>query len=131
MKKEFRFMVYFMLGMIIFCAIQHYALGYFFPELKFYFSTIQIYSFQSIASLVVCISVFYVNKVFFDKTGFAFIAATFIKMMACVLFLFPFIQSDIENKVPDVIMFFIPYFIFLLFDTIFAVRLMKEQLMSS
>ena len=127
MKKQFRFILYFMLSMIIFCAIQHYAIRYFFPNLKFYFSIIQIYSFQLIATLVVCISVFYINKVFFDKTGFAFIGATFIKMMSCVLFLFPFIQSDIENKVPDVVVFFIPYFIFLLFDTIFAVRLMREQ----
>lgn len=127
MKKDFQFIVYFLFLITVFCAVQHYGSRYFFPELKFYFSTIQIYIFQLLATFAVCLFVFYVNKVFFDKTGFAFIAATFIKMMACVLFLFPFIQSDIENKVPDVVLFFIPYFIFLLFDTIFAVRLMKEQ----
>jgi hypothetical protein len=127
MKKEFQFIVYFLFFIFFIGAIQHYVIRFLFPDLKFYYATIQIYIFQLIATFVVCTFVFYVNKVFFDKTGFAFIAATFIKMMACILFLFPFIQSDINNKVPDVIMFFIPYFIFLLFDTIFAVRLMKEQ----
>lgn len=127
MKKEFQFILFFLFFITVICLVQYYLTEYFYSNFKFYFSTIQVYIFQLIATFVVCLSVYYVNKVFFDKTGFAFIAATFIKMMVCVLFLLQFIQSDIENKVPDVIMFFIPYFLFLSFDTFFAVRLMNKE----
>jgi hypothetical protein len=49
-----------------------------------------------------------------------------LKMMACVIFLIPMIQSDIVNRVPDVGAFFIPYFLFLLFETMVAVRLINK-----
>ena len=49
-----------------------------------------------------------------------------LKMMACVVFLIPMIQSETADRIPDVGAFFIPYFMFLLFETIFAVRLINK-----
>ena len=50
-----------------------------------------------------------------------------IKMMASIVFLIPLLQSDLKSQIPDVSAFFIPYFLFLFFETIFAVRLISKQ----
>jgi hypothetical protein len=50
-----------------------------------------------------------------------------LKMMAAVLFLIPQLQSDIKNQIPDVAAFFIPYFLYLFFETIFAIRLINKH----
>ena len=49
------------------------------------------------------------------------------KMMAAIVFLIPLIQSDLESQIPDVSAFFIPYFLYLFFETLFAVRLLSKQ----
>jgi hypothetical protein len=46
-------------------------------------------------------------------------------MFASVIFLMSLIQSDYEDKIPDVIAFFILYFIYLFFETIHAIKLLK------
>jgi len=69
----------------------------------------------------------FVNKTFADKTGFAFMGFSLIKMMAAIVFLIPLLQSDHKSQVPDVSAFFIPYFLFLFFETLFAIRLINNQ----
>ena len=44
-----------------------------------------------------------------------------------VFFLMPVIDSEIANKIPDVLSFFIPFFIFLLLETIFSVNLLNSS----
>jgi hypothetical protein len=68
----------------------------------------------------------FVNKNYFDKTGFAFLATSILKMMASIVFLIPLIQSTSINLIPDVFAFFIPYFLFLTFETFFAIRLINN-----
>ena len=50
-----------------------------------------------------------------------------IKMVASVVFLIPMIQSDTIDRIPDVAIFFIPYFLYLFFETIFAIRLINKS----
>jgi len=45
-----------------------------------------------------------------------FMIGTFLKMVIAFLFLLPFLLSDFESKKPDVINFFLPYFVFLAFE---------------
>ncbi len=45
-----------------------------------------------------------------------FMIGTFLKMIVAMLFLLPLLLSDFEFKKPDVINFFIPYFVFLAFE---------------
>jgi hypothetical protein len=68
-----------------------------------------------------------VNKYFFQQTGYAFLAFGIIKMGLSVFFLMPVIDSDIANKIPDVLSFFIPFFVFLLLETIFSVNLLNSS----
>ena len=60
-------------------------------------------------------------------TVFAFLGTTFVKMMGAVIFLIPLIQSERTETNLDIATFFVPYFLFLLFETIFAVRLINNR----
>jgi uncharacterized membrane protein YcgQ (UPF0703/DUF1980 family) len=93
----------------------------------FFYSTWAIYTFLSLATFALWLLVLFVYSTFQDKTGFAFLAAAVLKMFAAVVFLLPLIQSGVENPVPDVLNFFIPYFLYLLFETIFAIRLLNGK----
>jgi len=68
-----------------------------------------------------------VHKTFSDKTGFAFMACSLLKMMAAVLFLLPVMLNDTPNPLQDIVAFFIPYFLFLIFETIYAVKLINTK----
>jgi hypothetical protein len=68
----------------------------------------------------------FVNKSFPDKTGFAFMGISLLKMMAAVVFLIPLLQSDLKSQIPDVGAFFIPYFLYLFLETFFAIRLINK-----
>lgn len=45
-----------------------------------------------------------------------FMIGTLLKMVLIIIFLLPVILSEEENKIPDVLNFFLPYFIFLGFE---------------
>ncbi|MCL5127293.1 DUF6168 family protein [Algibacter sp. L4_22] len=95
-------------------------------DLSLFFNTCSVYIFHSIATLLVYISVLFVNKTYSDKTGFAFMACGLIKMMASIVFLLPLIQNKELNAINDVIAFFIPYFLFLLLETVYVVKLLNK-----
>lgn len=112
---------------IVLFFIQYYVVGVFFENISFFYSTWSIYIFHLITTLLSYAFLIFVNKNFADKTGFAFMGLSLVKMMAAIVFLIPLIQSDLKNQIPDVGAFFIPYFLFLFFETIFAVRLISKQ----
>lgn len=51
-----------------------------------------------------------------DNIFNSFMTGTILKMILIIVFLLPVIVSEQENKIPDVLNFFIPYFIFLGFE---------------
>ncbi|MGA8854021.1 MAG: hypothetical protein WB492_07580 [Christiangramia sp.] len=106
--------------------IQFLLVRYFFEE-QFYYSTIAIYSFHVIATLLIFLFLVFVNKSFSDKTGFAFMACSLLKMLAAILFLLPMMLNNAANPFLDLLAFFIPYFLFLIFETIYAVKLINKQ----
>ncbi|SDR93068.1 hypothetical protein [Christiangramia echinicola] len=111
---------------ILLFSIQFALLNYFF-EIELYYSTIAIYSFHVLATFLIFLFLTFVHKTFSDKTGFAFMACSLLKMLAAVLFLLPMMLNDVANPFIDMITFFIPYFLFLIFETIYAVRLINTK----
>lgn len=93
----------------------------------FQLHTWAIYLFHFIATFLVYSSVAYVNEMFSDKTGFAFMACGLLKMFAAVIFLLPLILNSVKTPVNDVLAFFIPYFIFLLVETVFVIKLLNPK----
>ena len=111
---------------ILLFSIQ-FALHNYIFEVELYYSTIAIYSFHVLATFLIFLFLSFVHKTFSDKTGFAFMACSLLKMLAAVLFLLPMMLNDVANPFLDMIAFFIPYFLFLIFETIYAVKLINTK----
>lgn len=111
----------------IFLFIVQYVLVTYLFEIDLYYSTIAVYAFHVIATFLIYLFLVFVNKSFSDKTGFAFMACGLLKMLAAVLFLLPVMLNDVPNPFQDLITFFIPYFLFLIFETIYAVKLINMK----
>jgi len=117
-----RFIPFLIISMLIQYALTNYVF-----EAELYYSTWAIYIFQFIATLVVYILLVLVKQNFSDKTGFAFMGCSLFKMLAAVLFLLPMMLNGATNPFESLVAFFIPYFIFLVFETIYAVKLINSK----
>ena len=127
MQQFYKFLKSIIPFTIVLFFIQYYIIGSFFQNITFFYSTWSIYLFHVVITLVSYGFLLFVNKTFADKTGFAFMVFSLFKMMAAIVFLIPLIQSDLKSQIPDVSAFFIPYFLYLFFETLFAVRLLSKQ----
>ena len=107
--------------------VQYFSISVFFENTSFFYSTWSIYVFHLALTLISYGFLLFVNKTFADKTGFAFMGFSLLKMLAAIVFLIPLLQSDVVSKIPDVSAFFIPYFLFLFTETFFAVRLLNKE----
>ncbi|SKB52195.1 hypothetical protein SAMN05660776_1608 [Salegentibacter holothuriorum] len=101
--------------------LQHYVL-----ELEFYYSSFSIYLFHFLATFLIYLSLVFVYRNFTENTGFAFMGLTFFKMVMAVIFLLPLILSGVDTVFVDILAFFIPYFLYLIFETIYAVKLINR-----
>ncbi len=111
---------------LLLCGIQFGSIKYLF-ELELYYNTFSIYAFHFLATLSIYLFLVYVNNTFSDKTGFAFMGSSLLKMLAAILFLLPMMLDDVLNPFQDIVAFFIPYFLFLIFETIYAIRLINYK----
>ena len=127
MQQFYKFLKLIIPFTIVLFFVQYYIIGSFFQNTIFFYSTWSIYLFHLVITLVSYGFLLFVNKTFADKTGFAFMGFSLFKMMAAIVFLIPLIQSDLKSQIPDVSAFFIPYFLYLFFETLFAVRLLSKQ----
>jgi len=123
----YRFFSFFTLFFVGFYFLLNYLQNNVFDKYDLYFSAFATTSFLYISTTIVCLTTFYVNKKFSDKVGFAFLGLSILKMLATVIFLIPFLRSEIEDKTPTVLYFFVPYLIVLLIETISVVRLIDKK----
>lgn len=126
MQQFYKFLKLIIPFSIVLFFIQNYIIGSFFQNSTFFYSTWSIYLFHLVITLISYGFLLFVNRTFADKTGFAFMGFSLFKMMAAIVFLIPLIQSDLESQIPDVSAFFISYFLYLFFETLFAVRLLSK-----
>ena len=100
---------------------------YILPDIILYNPIWKNYILLVIMSLVTFGLIVFVNLVIKEYTGFAFIASIVFKMFVTLWFLFPLITSDVLNKTPDVLNFFLPFFIFLVIEVLFSIRLLQSK----
>lgn len=127
MSRTVDFIKYFVPFSIVLFASQYLVMQSLSPQFNFFYSAWSIYMFNVSATFAVYLLLIYVNKTFPTYTGFTFLGASLFRMMAAVVFLIPFIKSDVKNPITDVSSFFIPYFLFLLFETYFTIRLINKS----
>ncbi len=125
MTQIFSFLKYFIPFALLLSLTHLLFVTYVLVDLKFELGIDSIYLFLFFTTLLIYIFLVFVNVKFPEKTGFAFLTSSLLKMMASVVFLLPIILSK-NRLVNDVLAFFISYFLFLIFETIFVVRLINK-----
>ncbi len=114
-KRQLSFLLKLGLLSIILFGV-HVYLYHSFSQKPLFFPIWQVYCFHFCTVLLI-FSV--INYKYANGTTMIFnhfMVGTLLKMILSFLFLLPFLLSDFEFKKPDVINFFIPYFVFLVFE---------------
>ena len=127
MNKTIDFLKYFLPFSIVLFVTQYFAMQSLSDKFLFLYSAWSIYLFNIIATFLVYLFLIFVNNNFENYTGFAFLGASFFRMMAAILFLIPLIKGNVKSPIVDLSTFFIPYFLFLLFETYFTIRLINKR----
>ncbi|SFN55984.1 hypothetical protein [Salegentibacter flavus] len=118
------FLKVFLLFSIVLFVIQYLLLNFIF-ESELFYPVWAIYLFHFFATLIIYSTLIWVHQNFQDKIGFAFMGLSLLKMLAAVIFLLPLILSGIPTTFLNIIAFFIPYFLFLIFETLYVVKLIN------
>ena len=127
MIKVLSFLKYLIPFTLLLFVAQYYGTEAWSVHHDFFYATWSIYLFLFLSTFLIHLLLVFVNINFPDFTGFAFLGTTFVKMMAAVVFLIPLIQSENTETNLDIAAFFIPYFLFLVFETVFSVRLINKR----
>ncbi|MFH6945344.1 hypothetical protein [Flavobacterium sp. FlaQc-50] len=127
MNRVVDFLKYFVPFSIVLFAAQYFVMQALSPKVIFFYAAWSIYLFNIAATFLVYLFLIFVNKNFSTYTGFAFLGTSFIRMMAGVVFLIPFIKSNVKDPIIDLGAFFIPYFLYLLFEVYFTIRLLNKN----
>ncbi|TXE21243.1 hypothetical protein ES731_02105 [Psychroflexus gondwanensis] len=104
----------------------HYSIDLVFKVVTYY-SLFSIYVFHIISALAVAAIVQLVYKKSQDHAGFAFMGTSLLKMLAAILFLLPGFLSDDKPSFTNILNFFIPYFVFLIFEAIQVIKLINQK----
>lgn len=92
-----------------------------------YYSIFSIYAFHVISALLVAgiIQLVYVN--YKDYAGFAFMGTSLLKMLAAIIFLLPGFLSENKPSFANIMNFFVPYFLFLIFEAVLVIKLINQK----
>ncbi|TVZ26278.1 hypothetical protein JM83_1232 [Gillisia sp. Hel_I_86] len=126
-QKLLDFLKIFVLFSIILFVLHFIINRLFLEEIIFYYSIWSIYAFHIISTFFIYFLLVYIHLNFSDKTGFAFMGASLFKMLAAVLFLLPMLINNENSPFINLLSFFIPYFLYLILETIFSVKLINSR----
>ena len=127
MNKILHFLKYIIPFTLVLFGFHYLILKQFFEGRTFFYQPLSIYLFQFIATLLIYFFLLFINKNYSERTGFAFMGATLLKMLASIVFLIPLINSNQTETILNVSSFFIPYFLYLFFEAYFAIQLINKD----
>lgn len=87
-------------------------------KIYFYYNTFQIYCFCYGLSLLLLLVLFFTERYSKGNIGFAFLGVLTVRMLSSVCFIFPAITSRVWRSEVDILVFIIPYFLFLFIDVV-------------
>lgn len=128
MKNYFiRFFIRLIPFTILLFIIQYLVVTYLLGQVDFYYQTFAIYLFHFLTTLIIYLGLLLVYRNFREYTGYGFMAASFLKMVAAIVFLLPMLLNYEDHAFENLLAFFIPYFLFLIFETYYAVKLINSK----
>ncbi len=110
----------------VLCGLQYALVTYGITGYDFQLSTITIYAFHLVVTFLIYLFLLYISRRSADKTGYAFMGCSLLRMMASVVFLWPLIAQE-GSFVGDVLAFFVPYFVFLTIEVFYVVKFVQER----
>lgn len=126
MKKIFQNPYISILLFSILIIVVHWVIDYVFSIVTYY-SLVSIYLFHVISALAVAGIIQLVYSNFKDQAGLAFMATSLVKMLAAILFLLPGFISNDKPNFSNILNFFVPYFLFLIFEAIQVIKLINPK----
>lgn len=101
-------------------VIQYFELAVGYQDLVFaYFG-------NAIMAFLVVAIMFFLEKKYKDQLGFVFMATSFLKFLLFFLFFYPGYNADGVVSKQEFLVFFIPYFIFLIFEITVLSRFLNK-----
>lgn len=113
-----------LLTAVLFSA-QHFIIEGLKDSFSFYYPVWKIYTFHFLVTLVILSVLYLIAKKMPDYVGYVFMGFILFKMTAAVIFLIPLIKMENVSKIPDFISFFAPYFLYLFFEILITLKLLK------
>ncbi|AXT51927.1 hypothetical protein D1818_14115 [Aquimarina sp. BL5] len=96
-------------------------------SIEFYYPTWSVHLFFFITTLLIVLLVVYVKQDFPDKAGLVFLGGSFMKMMLSLFFLIPLIRNKEMFNLVNILVFFIPYFMYLAFETFIVLKVINKK----
>ncbi|MCH8534162.1 MAG: hypothetical protein LAT51_03755 [Flavobacteriaceae bacterium] len=93
---------------------------------NFFYSVYSVFLFFLLTTFAVVSVLNLIGQHFKEYVGFAFMGLLLFKGLASILFLVPSFIDDPKPVFADLMLFFIPYFIFLTYEAVFSVRLVNQ-----
>ena len=115
-KRQVLVIVQLLIGSVVLYLLHNYLLGALHINVEFVIPLWNIYMFHFISVLIVYSIVNFRFSNGKKQVFNPFILLMVLKMFFVVIFLFPLFLSDKPDKVGDAVNFFIPYFVFLVFE---------------
>ena len=128
MKKDIlKFLTHFSIFTIVLFGIHQLLNSFVFTETKFFYNPWSIHLFLFIITFILYISVAYIKTIFADKAALAFLGGSFLKMLAGIVFLLPFFQDKDYFNIQNILVFFVPYFLYLAFEAYYILKLINQK----
>lgn len=99
----------------------------FFADIETFYPLIAIYVFLFGITFLVYLALYFLSKYMKDYVGMGFLVGIVVKMLATFVLFIPLINNTEYNYLTEILNFFAPYFIFLIFETVVAVKLINSK----
>lgn len=113
-------------GFIIHKTISHFLIPKDFED-DFIYSTLLLYGIFGLLSFVIVFLLIKVKKTSVDYVGYAFLAATTLKMVIAYALLRPIIQIQLPKTPAEKMSFFVIFIYFLAIETILTIRILNNK----
>ncbi len=126
-KRQIPFLVQVLIVSLLLFAIHSYLLFHFAKDAVFFFPLWQVYAFHIIVTSALYSIINYRYSSGKTDVFNLFMLTTFLKMALAIVFLLPLLLSNFENKQPDVINFFLSYFLYLFFEIYSLTKFLQKK----
>lgn len=112
---------------VVLFTVQYFIVNVLSADYIFIYPVWKIYFFHFFITLFIFAILYYLGKVIPDYIGFTFMGFILLKMIAAIVFLLPLIKLKDISKIPDFASFFSPYFIYLFFEILLTMKILKHS----